>query len=172
MIELAHVLIGQVAGRARRPVFATGAAAADAATLRAIVAAERQPHVTAALSRTLRPSARVARRGSETVVPVTVRLAGRDALWLTWILTPLDGATELDLAGQLEARGALAHLAWLLGGRRWLRRRLEQVVRDVEAQVAAGGGRARPPGAARAQCERSGGRRERSRSRSSLRPTA
>ena len=49
-------------------------------------------------------------------------------LWLTWILTPRQGTTEVDLIAQLESRSLLARFAMLLGGRRWLRTRLGRAV--------------------------------------------
>jgi hypothetical protein len=54
-----------------------------------------------------------------------VRLGRSTIAWATWILTPGRGTTEVDLAVQPESRSLLTRLALLLGGRRWLARRLQ-----------------------------------------------
>jgi hypothetical protein len=42
-----------------------------------------------------------------------------------WILTPGRGTTEVDLAIQPESRSLVTRLVLLLGGRRWIARRLD-----------------------------------------------
>jgi hypothetical protein len=54
-----------------------------------------------------------------------VRLGRRTVAWGTWILTPHPGTTEVDLAIQLESRSLATRFVLLLGGRRWIARRLE-----------------------------------------------
>lgn len=108
------------------PVIATRIVAADAPTLRAVIAdPASQWRLVAGVCSRLRPRAHVVPTSSERVVPVRVQLGRRDVLWITWILSPTRGTTEVDLAAQIESRGIFARLALLLGGRRWLRHQLE-----------------------------------------------
>ncbi|MGH2944220.1 MAG: hypothetical protein ACRDLN_15750, partial [Solirubrobacteraceae bacterium] len=57
-----------------------------------------------------------------------VRLDRTTVAWATWILTPNRATTEVDLALQLESRGFLTRVVLLLGGRRWIARRLARVL--------------------------------------------
>lgn len=52
-----------------------------------------------------------------------LRLGRRTVAWVTWILTPSRGTTEVDVAVQPECRGLVTRLVLLLGGRRWIARR-------------------------------------------------
>lgn len=108
------------------PVIATRIVAADAPTLRAVIAdPASQWRLVAGVSSRLRPRAHVVPTSSERVVPVRVQLGRRDVLWITWILSPGRGTTEVDLAAQIESHGPIARLVLALGGRRWLAHRLE-----------------------------------------------
>jgi hypothetical protein len=127
MVELALLaLLNRLMSWGCAPIIVTRAIAADAAALRALVSDPNgQWRLVAGVSPLLRAHAGVVASASARVVPVRVRLGRRDVLWITWILTPSRGTTEVDLAAQLESRGLLARLALVLGGRRWLRHRLD-----------------------------------------------
>ncbi|MGH2942199.1 MAG: hypothetical protein ACRDLN_05435, partial [Solirubrobacteraceae bacterium] len=118
MVELAFLaLMNRLMSWGRAPAIATRAIAADAATLRALVSDPAgQWRILDGVSPRLRTRAHVQPRRSTRLVSVRVQLWRRDALWLTWILTPRRGTTEVDLAAQLESRSVLARLALLLGG--------------------------------------------------------
>jgi hypothetical protein len=84
------------------------------------------------------------------LVTAEVRLGPRTVAWATWILTAGRGTTEVDLAIQPESRSLVTRLVLLLGGRRWIARRLEmalamlattcaRVAEDVVARPAADG---------------------------------
>src|SRR5918997_4871899 len=64
------------------------------------------------------------------------RLGRRTVAWVTWILTPDRGTTEIDLAVQLESRSLATRLVLLLGGRRWIARRLEMALTKLATTVA------------------------------------
>ena len=134
MVELIGLaLCNSVINWGLSPVNATRTVAADAATLKAVVAdQDTQGRLVDGISPLLRPSARLEPSRHPRFVHAMVRMRGRDVLWITWILTPGQGTTEVDLIAQLESRSALARLAMLLGGRRWLRTRLHRTV-DVLA---------------------------------------
>lgn len=107
------------------PVSATRTVAADAATLKSVVADPvTQARLVDGISPLVRPSARIEPSRHPRFTHAMVRMGERDVLWITWILTPRQGTTEVDLIAQLESRSVLARLAMLLGGRRWLRTRL------------------------------------------------
>ena len=59
------------------------------------------------------------------VITSELRIGRRGVAWLTWILSPDRGTTEVDLALQLESRSLGARLFLLLGGRRRIARRLD-----------------------------------------------
>lgn len=59
------------------------------------------------------------------VLTTEVKLRRRTVAWATWILTPDRGTTDVDLAVQLESRSLATRLGLLLGGRRWIARRLD-----------------------------------------------
>jgi hypothetical protein len=129
-------LCNSVINWGRSPVSATRTVAADAATLKAVVGDQStQARLVDGISTVLRPSVRLEASRHPRFVHAMVRMGGRDVLWLTWILTPRQGTTEVDLIAQLESRSVLARLAMLLGGRRRLRTRLDRTL-DVLATLA------------------------------------
>jgi hypothetical protein len=132
MVELtALILLNRLTSWGRAPVIATRVIPADASTLHAFVSdPASQWRVVDGVHRLLRAHAQVGPRTTKRLVPVRVQLGGRDVLWLTWILGPSRGTTEVDLAVQVETRGVLARLL-LLGGRGWLRHRLEDTLDDL-----------------------------------------
>jgi hypothetical protein len=62
------------------------------------------------------------------LVTCEVRVGRRTVAWVTWILTPDRGTTEVDLAIQPESRSLATRLALVLGGRRWIARRLDMAL--------------------------------------------
>lgn len=111
------------------PVIATRVVAADAEAIAAVVAGPGvQRRLIAGFSPMLRPSARVQGPSHPGFVRGVVRFGHRDALWLTWMLSPGPGTTEVDLIAQIESRSVLARLAMALGGRRWLRNHLDRTL--------------------------------------------
>ena len=127
MIELAALAVwNSVANWGRMPESASRTVAADAGTLCSVISDPAcQWRLVDGISPRLRPSASVGPVRPPRFVHASIRLAGRDALWVTWILTPGRGTTEVDLYAQPESRTLLARAVLLLGGRRWLRRHLE-----------------------------------------------
>ncbi|HWI09082.1 MAG TPA: hypothetical protein VNT54_16385 [Solirubrobacteraceae bacterium] len=118
------------------PVIASRVIAADAPTLLSLVSDSRgQRRLVAGLSPLLRPHASLGTIRTPRVVPVRVQLGGRDVAWLSWLLSPSRGTTEVDLLAQFEQRGLLMRLALVLGGRRWLRRRLEETLCALARQA-------------------------------------
>jgi hypothetical protein len=135
MIELTLLtLLHRLMNWGRAPVIATRAIVADAATLLALVSdPASQWRIVEGVSPLLHPHAHVEQSHSTRLVSVRVQLGRRDALWITWILTPRRGTTEVDLAAQLHSRSLAARLVLLLGGRRWLRHRLEHTLGTLAA---------------------------------------
>jgi hypothetical protein len=133
MVELAFlVLLNRLTSWGRAPVIASGAILTDAATLLAIVSDPAgQWRIVEAISPHLRPTASVQPSTSKRIVRVRVQVAGHDVLWISWILVPRRGTTDVDLTAQLHSRSLLARLVLLLGGRYWLRRRLERTLRTL-----------------------------------------
>lgn len=130
MIELtALILLNRLYNWGRTPVIASRVIPADSATLHALVAdLASQWRMVDDLHRLLRAHAQVGPSIAMGLVPVRVQLGGRDVLWLTWMLSPSRGTTEVDLSAQIESRGLLARLLLVFGGRRWLRHRLEDTL--------------------------------------------
>jgi len=130
MIELTLLtLLHRLMNWGRAPVIATRAIVADAATLLALVSDPAcQWRIVEGVSPLLHPHAHVEQSHSTRLVSVRVQLGRRDVLWVTWILTPRRGTTEVDLAAQLHSRSLAARLVLLFGGRRWLRHRLEHTL--------------------------------------------
>jgi hypothetical protein len=108
------------------PVIATRVVAADLAVLRRLLSDPASYDGEACV----RPSS------SERVVAVRVRFGARRVLRYTWILSPHRGTTEVDLAVQVESRGIAVRLALLLGGRRWLQRRLDALLATLSRDAA------------------------------------
>lgn len=133
MVELAFLaVLNRLMSWGCAPVIASRAILTDAATLLAIV---RDPagqwRIVDGVSPRLCPTATVQPSESERVVRVRVRAAGRDVLWVTWLLIPRRGTTDVDLAAQTDSHSLVARLVLLLGGRRWLRRRLERTLNTL-----------------------------------------
>jgi hypothetical protein len=119
MIELAALtLFIRIANLGYEPVIATRVVCAGLDTL----------HTFLADPRNYRGTARVRPSSSREVVAVTASFGPRRVVRYTWILTPGRGTTEVDLAVQIESRGPAVRLVLLLGGRRWLRRRVETML--------------------------------------------
>jgi hypothetical protein len=135
MIELTLLtLLNRLMNWGRAPVIATRSIVADAATLFALVSdPAAQWRIVEGVSPRLRPHAHVEQSRSARLVPIRVQLGRRDVLWVTWILTPRRGTTEVDLAAQLHSRSLVARLVLLFGGRRWLRHRLEHTLGTLAA---------------------------------------
>jgi hypothetical protein len=135
MLELTYLaLLHRLMNWGRDPVIATRVIAADTPTLHALVSDPgAQSRLLDGISPLLRPRATIEPSPSARLVSVALTLCGRDALWITWILTARRGTTEVDLAAQLETHSILARLTLVLGGRRWLRRHLEQTLGTVAA---------------------------------------
>jgi len=135
MIELTLLtLLHRLMNWGRAPVIATRAIAADAATLLALVSDPAcQWRIVEGVSPLLKPHAHVEPSHSTRLVSVRLQLGRRDVLWVTWILTPRRGTTEVDLAAQLHSRSLAARLVLLFGGRRWLRHRLEHTLGTLAA---------------------------------------
>ncbi|MEA2243302.1 MAG: hypothetical protein QOD24_2858 [Solirubrobacteraceae bacterium] len=131
MIELsALAFLFRLMNLGCEPVIATRVVAADHRTLRRVLSDPASYD----------GEARVRPSSSARVVAVRVRFGRRRIVRYTWILSPGRGATEVDLAAQVESCGIVVRLALLLGGRRWLRRRLDAILATV-ASVAADGAR-------------------------------
>jgi len=135
MVELTLLTVmNRLMSWGRAPVIATRSIVADAATLLALVSdPAAQSRIVDGVSPLLHPHAHVQPSCSSRVVTVRVRLGRRDVLWVTWMLTPRRGTTEVDLVAQLESRSVLARLVLLFGGRRWLHHRLEHTLSSLAA---------------------------------------
>ena len=119
MIELAALAVFlRIANIGYEPVIATRVVCAGLDTLHAFLADPRN----------YRGAARVRSCTSAEVIVVLVSFGPRRVVRYTWILSPGRGTTEVDLAVQIESRGPAVRVALLLGGRRWLRRRVETMV--------------------------------------------
>jgi hypothetical protein len=115
------------------PVIATRIVAADAPALQALLCDPAgQPGLAAAMSPRLWLDLEARPPTGTRYVHARLRLGARDVLFLTWLLTPGRGTTELDLAAQPASRGLLARVA-MLGGRRLLLRRLQATLDEVAA---------------------------------------
>src|SRR4051812_15997971 len=159
MIELAFlVILNRLANWGLAPIIATRAIAADGDALHALLSdpanqwrlatsftrvAALQPagdrcdarlrlpigmRMTASLH--VKPS----RRGR--LLTCEVLFGRRTVAWATWILTPDPGTTEVDLAIQLESRNIATRLVLLLGGRRWIARRLDKALATLVTTAA------------------------------------
>jgi hypothetical protein len=74
------------------------------------------------------------RRGQ--LLTCEVRRGGKTVAWATWILTPDPGTTEVDLAIQPESRSLATRLVLLLGGRRWIARRIDTALATLATAAA------------------------------------
>lgn len=119
MIELSFLaFLYRLMNLGYEPVIATRAVAADLLIVRLL----------ASDPGTYDGEASVRPTSSVRLVVVRERLGRRRILRYTWMLSPRRGTTEIDLAVQVESRGIAARLALLLGGRRWLARRLDAML--------------------------------------------
>jgi hypothetical protein len=115
MIELTLIALAGLLIPRYEPVTAKHLVAADLATARAV----------AMHPATYEGAARVLPNASERVVVVSAGVGPRTVVLYTWILTPRRGTTAVALTVELQSRGPRYSLGLLLGGTRWLRRRLE-----------------------------------------------
>jgi hypothetical protein len=148
MIELAFViLLNRLVNWGLEPIIVTRTVAADADALHGLLAdptnqwrlataftnvAGLQPAGDRCDARLrlpfgLRPHASMQVKPSRKhrLLTTEVHLGRRTVAWVTWILISDPGTTEVDLAVQPESRSLLTRLVLLLGGRRWITRRLE-----------------------------------------------
>jgi hypothetical protein len=127
MIELgALALLFRLLNLGYEPVIATRVLATDLPVLRRLLSDPSNYEGDACV----RPSS------SERLVAVRVRFGSRRVLRYTWILSPHRGTTEVDLAVQIESRGTAIRLALLLGGRRWLQRRVDALLAQLSRDAA------------------------------------
>src|SRR5918997_4551053 len=128
MIELVFLaMLNRLMDWGVSPLIATRTVAADAGTLH---------HFLSEPANQLRLLRRAPRgvevdgqpRAKGRVVSVEILRARRTVLWATWILSAGRGTTEVDLAVQFETRGLATRLALVLGGRRWLARRVDDAL--------------------------------------------
>lgn len=137
MLELTVLaLINQIANVGFGPLVATRVLAANPSSVRALVTdTATADRVVARVPALARPGVQLLPMRSLRLVHVDVRIRGRDAVRLTWTLTPRSGTTEVDLAAQAHSRGLAVRVALLLGGRRLIARRLDSVLSDVAARA-------------------------------------
>jgi hypothetical protein len=127
MIELgALALLLRLMNLGFEPVIATRVIAADLAVLRRLLSDPASYDGVASV----RPSS------SERLIAVRVRFGPRRTLRYTWMLSPHRGTTDVDLAAQVQSRGIAVRLALLLGGRRWLQRRLDALLQTLSRDAA------------------------------------
>jgi hypothetical protein len=148
MIELAFIiLLNRLVNWGLGPIIATRTIAADGGALHALLfdpANQWRLATSFARVTTLQPAGdrcdarlrlplglrvgasvqvKPSRRGR--LVTCEIRVGRRTVAWATWILSPDRGTTEVDLAIQPESRSLVTRLVLLLGGRRWIARRLD-----------------------------------------------
>lgn len=128
MIELVFLaLLNRLMNWGLTPLVATRTVAADASTLRHFLTdPANQLRLLRRVPRGL--DVHVTPRAKGRVVSVEILRGQRTALWATWILCAGRGTTEVDLAVQLETRGLATRLVLVLGGRRWLARRVDDAL--------------------------------------------
>lgn len=128
MIELTFLaLLNRLKNWGLAPLIATRSVAADAAALQHFLSEPaNQLRLLRQVPRDL--DVHVKSRASGRVLCVEILRGGRTALWATWILSAARGTTEVDLALQFETRGVVTRLALVLGGRRWLARRVDDAL--------------------------------------------
>lgn len=136
MIELVLLaMMNRLANWGLTPIVVTRTVAADAAALRELLSdpANQQRLLPGACARAelaIKPSP------SRRVITTELLIGRRTVAWLTWLLTSAGGTTEIDLVFQPEQRGAATRLALVLGGRRWLARRLEAALATLATTAA------------------------------------
>lgn len=134
MFELTILaLLNSVMNWGTAPVTATRTVATDAPTVHALLSdPASQACLVAGINPLLRPHVRPSKTSNPRFLHAHVQLGHRNMLWITWLLTPGRGTTEVDLAAQTESRGILARVL-LLAGRRQLRRHLEMTLGSIGA---------------------------------------
>ncbi|HEV2775539.1 MAG TPA: hypothetical protein VGV90_08110 [Solirubrobacteraceae bacterium] len=125
MIELVFLaLLNRLTSWGVTPLIATRTVAADAATLHQFLSEpDNQLRLLRKVPRDL--EVQVQPRAKGRVVCVEILRRRRTVLWATWILSAGRGTTEVDLAVQFQTRGVATRLMLVLGGRRWLARRID-----------------------------------------------
>lgn len=138
MLELALLsLLNRLMNWGTAPVIATRTVVADAPTLHDLLRDEReQARLVAGISPLARPYAQPIPGSNPRFLHARVLLGRHELLWITWLLTPNHGTTDVDLAAQAASRRMPARLL-ALAGRRWLRRRLRTVLAGVAADARA-----------------------------------
>src|SRR5215218_4220698 len=158
MVELAFLsLWNRLVNWGLAPIIATRAVAADGRALRSVLSepagqwhlANGFAEIDALQSANERCTARLRLplglhvRASLCAAPRTPRVLESDLAigdrtigWATWILSPGRGTTEVDLAVQLASRGLATRLWLLLGGRRWIARRLDMALATLATTTA------------------------------------
>jgi hypothetical protein len=128
MIELVFLaMLNRLMNWGLTPLIATRTVAADAGTLHRFLAEPaNQLRLLRKVPRGL--DVRVKPRAKGKVVAVEILRGRRTALWATWMLSAGRGTTEVDLAVQFESRGLATRLALVLGGRRWIARRVDDAL--------------------------------------------
>jgi len=115
------------------PVMATRTVAADATTVRALLSdPANQACLVAGVNPLLRPHICLTKTSNPRFLHTRVQLGHHNMLWVTWLLTPGRGTTEVDLAAQTESRAILPRIL-LLAGRGQLRRQLEMALSSIGA---------------------------------------
>jgi hypothetical protein len=132
MLELTFlILMRRLASWGREPVVARRAIDADAATLFGLVSDPARSGD--AIHPLLRPTVCLRPSDSRRLVFVSVRFGRRDALRVTWMLTPRGRATVATLSAELTSGSPLARLALALGARRRLQQRLDDILAGLAA---------------------------------------
>jgi len=128
MIELVFLaLLNRLMNWGLTPLIATRTVAADAGTLQHFLSEPgNQMRLLRRVPRHLEIQVQPWAKGR--VVAVEILRGRRTVLWATWILSAGRGTTEVDLAMQFETRGLATRLALVLGGRRWLARRVDDAL--------------------------------------------
>jgi hypothetical protein len=159
MIELAFlVILNRLANWGLAPIIATRAIAADGDALHALLSdPANQWRLATSFTRVAALQPAGDRCDARLRLPMGMRMAAslhvkpsrrgrlltcevlfgrRTVAWATWILTPDPGTTEVDLAIQLESRNIVTRLVLLLGGRRWIARRLDTALATLATTAA------------------------------------
>ena len=128
MIELVFLaMLNRLMNWGLAPLIATRTVAADAGTLHHFLSdPANELRLLRRVPRGLEIDVRPWAKGR--VVAVEILRRRRTVLWATWILSAGRGTTEVDLALQFETRGLATRLALVLGGRRWLARRVDEAM--------------------------------------------
>jgi hypothetical protein len=128
MIELVFLgLLYRLMNWGLTPLITTRTVAADAGTLHHFLSdPANQLRLLRRVPRGLEVDVRPWAKGR--VVAVEILRRRRSVLSATWMLSAGRGTTEVDLAVQFETRGLATRLVLVLGGRRWLARRVDDAL--------------------------------------------